>query len=111
MLAACNRGGPAPTPPTATIDDTFVIVTPTPSDSGRRAPAPEGRRVYVVEPGDTQSSIAAQCGVTEEALMEANNLIDPGDIEVGQVLMIPPTDDAELECSCPRYVRGLGMLS
>jgi LysM repeat protein len=90
-LAACERGDSAPTP-TATIDDTFVIVTPTTGTSARRTPTLEDTRIYVVEPGDTLSSIAAQFGVTEEALVQLNNLADSDDIEVGQVLLIPPAE-------------------
>ena len=92
-LAACKRGNPAPMP-TATIDDTFIIVTPTVGASGRRTPTVEGARVYVVEPGDTLSSIAAQFSVTEAALNQANNLTDPNESEVGQVLVIPPAEGA-----------------
>jgi LysM repeat protein len=95
MLAARaggERGDSNPTPPTVTIDDTFHIATATAPGSGRRTPTPEGMRVYIVAPGDTLSSIAAQFGVTEGALIEANNLSDPDAIDVGQLLLIPPAD-------------------
>jgi LysM repeat protein len=96
-LSACARGDAAPPTPSATIDDTFVVVTPTPGAPARRTPAPAGTRTYVVEPGDTLSSIAARFGVSEEALIQANGVTDPDTIQAGQVLVIPPAEDAETE--------------
>jgi nucleoid-associated protein YgaU len=97
-LVACERGDADPSPtPTATIDDTFVIVTLTPDPSARRTPTVEVTRTYVVEEGDTLSSIAAAFGMTEEALIEANGLTDPDSIQAGQVLVIPSVDEPESE--------------
>jgi len=42
-----------------------------------------------VQAGDTVFSIARRFGTTVEAIVAANGLADPGQIEVGQVLMIP----------------------
>ncbi|MFN8597043.1 MAG: LCP family protein [Anaerolineae bacterium] len=50
--------------------------------------APDGKRQYVVQPGDTLFSLAAQFGVTLEALMAANDLTSP-DIYAGQELTVP----------------------
>jgi LysM repeat protein len=44
---------------------------------------------YVVQVGDTLTRIAAQHNVPVEALMEANGLINPNYIQVGQTLIIP----------------------
>ena len=44
---------------------------------------------YVVQAGDTLSSIAQKFGTTVEAIVRANNLADPNLIFVGQVLTIP----------------------
>ena len=44
---------------------------------------------YVVKPGDTLSSIAASFNVTLTALMSANGITDPNQIDVGQQLIIP----------------------
>ncbi len=44
---------------------------------------------YVVQPGDTLSGIAAQYGVTVEAIMTANNLESRSVIYAGQTLIIP----------------------
>jgi LysM repeat protein len=90
-LAGCDRGHLAPTS-TATIDDTFVIVTATVSAPPRRTPTVKGARTYVVKDGDTLASIAAQFGVAEEAIVQLNGLSNPDDIEAGQVLLIPPAE-------------------
>jgi N-acetylmuramoyl-L-alanine amidase len=51
---------------------------------------PEERRRYVIEEGDTLSTIAKRFGVDTAHLMSANDL--SGDvIRAGQVLLIPPT--------------------
>ena len=44
---------------------------------------------YKVRAGDTISAIAAQLGVTAQALMAANGIDDPRLLRVGQVLQIP----------------------
>lgn len=65
---------PAPTP----------VVTPTP------VPEPTDRS-YVVQSGDTLSTIAQRFGITLGQLMTANpSITDPNRIRVGQVLVIPP---------------------
>ena len=46
-------------------------------------------RTYEVKPGDILTVIAAEYGVTVEAIMEANDLPDQDDIEAGQTLRIP----------------------
>lgn len=46
-------------------------------------------QTYVVQAGDTLESIAAQHGVTIQALADANALADPNLIFVGQELIIP----------------------
>jgi murein DD-endopeptidase MepM/ murein hydrolase activator NlpD len=45
--------------------------------------------VYIVQPGDTLSSIAARFNLTIEDLMAANNLSNPNQLDVGQQLVIP----------------------
>lgn len=44
---------------------------------------------YTVQAGDTLSAIAARFGVTVTAVVEANNIVNPNIINVGQVLVIP----------------------
>lgn len=47
---------------------------------------------YVVRPGDTLFKISRQYGVTVQAIAEANHIINPNLIYVGQTLMIPGGD-------------------
>ena len=57
-------------------------LTPTPRRQSRS-------NVYVVKDGDYPGSIAEQFGITAEALMAANGIVDPTDLYVGQELTIP----------------------
>lgn len=57
--------------------------TPTPT----RPPAAE--TTYVVQPGDTLARIARSFNVSWQAIAEANGLVNPNRIFVGQVLKIP----------------------
>ncbi len=50
--------------------------------------------IYLVQPGDTLSSIALRYGLTTAELAEANGLINPGLIYVGLKLSIPPASGA-----------------
>ena len=47
---------------------------------------------HIVQSGESLSMIAAQYGVTVEAILAANSLDDPNTIVVGQELLIPPAD-------------------
>jgi peptidoglycan DL-endopeptidase LytF len=53
------------------------------------APAAPSFREYVVLEGDFLAGIAAQFGVSIDAMLAANELSDPGLLFVGQVLRIP----------------------
>lgn len=66
---------PAPTEPPPPVD------TPTAQSLGT---------TYVVQAGDTFASIAAQFGITIEALAAANPGVDSNNLSIGQVLMLPP---------------------
>lgn len=60
--------------------------------SGGRYPGeghPGAGRTYIVQPGDTLTSIAYKFGVTVHALMAANNLSNADVIYSGQKLLIP----------------------
>ena len=60
----------------------FCAATPAAAQSA------DGPR-YVVQPGDTLSSIAARFNVTVEDLMNANEIQDPNLLSAGQELVIP----------------------
>jgi len=71
-----------PAPPTLT-----PTVTDTPEPS--QTPTPSGPITYIIEPGDTLSSIAEKFGVDILLLISINNLTDPSAINAGQELIIP----------------------
>jgi len=52
-------------------------------------PSNTGSQIYIVQPGDWLSRIAARFGVTTQAIMTANGLTNPNLIFVGQRLVIP----------------------
>lgn len=49
-------------------------------------------RIYQVKPGDTVESIARRHGLTRSELVDANQLSDPNDLSVSQVLRIPQVE-------------------
>lgn len=71
---------PEPTP-VATVE-----ATAEPKDKADDEPSGE---TYVVEAGDTPSSIAAEQAVDLDALLEANPDIDPDGLSIGQELQLP----------------------
>jgi LysM repeat protein len=96
QIRTYNTPTPSLTPTAAATATPTSTLTPTrpPTDT----PTPEVT-TYIVRPGDTLSVIAAQFGVTVEAIMEGNGLTDYV-IQVGQELIIPleggsPTATAE----------------
>jgi len=67
---------------------------PTPVEEDTVAPAPSpsttvGRRIHVIQEGETLSEIARMYGVTTDELVQTNGLDDPNAISVGQALVIP----------------------
>lgn len=71
-----------PRPPTATPTVTLTLA-PT------FTPTPSGPITYIVEPGDTLSSIAEQFGVEIVLLMSWNDITDPNQLFVNTELIIP----------------------
>ncbi|MDH4207895.1 MAG: LysM peptidoglycan-binding domain-containing protein [Anaerolineae bacterium] len=72
---------PPASPPLPEGDATVV---PVPTSSSQA-----GRRIHVVQQGETLSEIARTYGVSAEQLAQANGLDDPNAISVGQALVIP----------------------
>lgn len=72
------------------IGDQLAIPTPvtTPPANGGGGGAPS-QRTYTVKSGDTLYSIAIKLGTTVAAVVAANNIANPNQISVGQVLVIP----------------------
>jgi len=104
LSQACLFGGgddPEPTPTSApavntptpsAADDTATPAqaTATPADAVSTA-TPDPSQ-YTVKAGDFLSVIAANFGITVEALIAANGIDNPDQIFVGQILIIPPRE-------------------
>ncbi len=56
---------------------------------GTITPAQAAAAGYIVQPGDTLTHIAQRFGTTVEAIVAANDIVDPDLILIGQVLDIP----------------------
>ncbi len=99
----------APAATATQIALTAIVPTPDPVQPG--APASSARE-YVVKPGDTLSGIASLHGVSVAALIDANTLVNPDILAVGQVVHLPglPQDTTPLLKIIPdsRLVRGPG---
>jgi LysM repeat protein len=115
-LAACDLPDPPARPSQSTTSVPLLAVTPAPTldalatatalarsptpDAAASPPAPpsatpeptpaadEPER-YVIQAGDTLTSVAARYGSTVEAIVAANGLSDPNAVEVGQEIVIP----------------------
>lgn len=78
------QGVPTPTPFISPLPmPTIAPVPPAPT------PAPPSGVTHVVQPGETLFRIALRYGTTVEAIVRANNLINPDFIVPGQRLVIP----------------------
>lgn len=51
--------------------------------------------IYVVNPGDTVDSIAAQYGISAREIIDINQLLYPYALAIGQALLIPTEDTSE----------------
>jgi len=82
---------------TATLASAGTPVSPSeiqPTEAGT------GELEYIVQAGDTLGEIAVRFDVTVAEIVEANDLEDPDNLDVGQVLIIPggtepPADETE----------------
>ncbi len=72
-----------------TLDVGQQLVIPAPGSGDNGAPQ-TGEQQYIVQAGDTLFQIGLRYGVTIEELTAYNNLADPNDLEVGQLILIPP---------------------
>ncbi len=98
LLCGCGQVITAPTPtPAATAPVNLPTVTPRPTSTPAPAtPAPTSPAtptptpvIYTVQAGDTLIDIANQYGISAEALQEANAILDPRRLQLGQELVIP----------------------
>ncbi len=89
---------PSPPPVSAPSRAPAANATPTLPPAATRTPTPRptglgsgsgGTSIYIVQPGETLSDIAATLNTTWQQLAAANNLADPGSISIGQRLVVP----------------------
>jgi LysM repeat protein len=81
----------AVTEPAVTATPTPAPLTPLPTATPTNTPTPV---IYVVKPGDNLIAIARIYGVTVEAIQEANGILDPRRLQIGQELIIPMDESA-----------------
>ena len=107
VAAACGQVitvTPTPTPqPTPTIDVALALATP--PDTPTPAPyTPEPTAtptitptpvLYVIQSGESLGAIAERFNVSVAALQEANGILDPRALQIGQELVIPSEEEAE----------------
>lgn len=103
VLSSCGRiitpppSGPTPTIPaegrrgTPLATSTPAPFTPAPTSTPTLTPTPV---IHVVQKGDNLWTIAMEYGVTVEALQEANAILDPQTLQIGQELVIPRIEEA-----------------
>jgi hypothetical protein len=92
------KGGAEPTDARGSETPSAITTEPSPGPTDGSSPVPtENSNVYVVESGDTLSSIADRFYDDPEswrAIAEANDLADPDTLAVGTRLEIPPIPEA-----------------
>jgi lysozyme len=72
------------------LDDLTAFLGSSSTQAATAPPAPAAStQTYTIQSGDTLGTIAAQFGVTVDALASANGIQDPDLIQVGQLLQIP----------------------
>lgn len=87
-LAAITRPATATPAPLTPLPTATPTITPTPV-------------IYVVQKGDNLLAIARRYGVTLQALQEANGILDPRRLQIGQELIIPVGEAALAEPPTP----------
>ena len=98
LSAGCGGSGDSGGAPDLSRIATATLPNPLPEpfivDEVR--PQPQGES-YTVQAGDTLSVIAGQFGSTVDEIMEANDIDDPTQLFIGQVLIIPGGAEAAEE--------------
>jgi LysM repeat protein len=101
LLCGCGQVITVSTPtPAATAAVNLPAVTPRPTSTpAPSTPAPTSTPsptptpiIYKVKAGDVLIDIAKQYGISVEALQEANAILDPDRLQIGQELVIPRED-------------------
>jgi LysM repeat protein len=108
FLAGCGQiitPTPTPTPPPtptvamaaiATLPPTATPApyTPAPTPTATVTPTPV---IYQIQPGDSLLAIAQSYGLSVASLQDANGILDPRTLQVGQQLIIPSPEEEEDE--------------
>ncbi|HZG22798.1 MAG TPA: peptidoglycan DD-metalloendopeptidase family protein [Herbaspirillum sp.] len=92
LLAAC--GSTPNQQPAPVVERTTSTVKPVDNAVVPAAPVPSGRGYYTVKKGDTLYRIALDVGQNWRDIVAWNNLTNPNDIKVDQVLRVAPPDRA-----------------
>jgi LysM repeat protein len=106
LLAGCGQVitlTPTPTPaPTPTVEIAALATvlptatpapyTPEPTATPTVTPTPI---FYTIRPGDSLLGVAQNYGVTVAAIQDANGILDPRSLQIGQQLVIPLPEDEE----------------
>lgn len=105
LLAGCGQVitlSPTPTPaPTATLAVDIVVATlaptatpapytPEPTPTPTVTPTPI---IHIIQSGETLLSVASQYNVSVSALQDANGILDPRLLQLGQELVIPRQEE------------------
>lgn len=108
ILAGCGQVitvAPTPTPePTPTIDLAVVSATdeptatpapytPAPTPTSTVTPTPV---IYTIQSGESLLAIANRFNVSVSGLQEANGILDPRTLQIGQQLIIPREEESEV---------------
>lgn len=88
--ATVAPGEPTLLPTPTTVGDTGQPVpTPSSGDTGQPPVGGACSNPYTVQPGEWFYAIARKCGVTPQALLDANPGLNPSVLRPGQVLNVP----------------------
>ena len=95
---------PTPTPaPTPTVEIVALATLPPTATPAPYTPEPTATATvtptpifYTIKPGDGLLGVAQEYGVTVAAIQDANGILDPRSLQIGQQLVIPlPADEEE----------------
>ena len=106
FLAGCGQVitlTPTPTPePTPTVAIVALATLPPTVTPAPYTPAPTATPTvtptpifYTIQPGDSLLAVAQKYGVTVAAVQDANGILDPRTLQIGQQLVIPMPKDEE----------------
>jgi cell wall-associated NlpC family hydrolase len=80
-----------PAPTAEVVQEQPVVAAPTAQPAAETPPPPKPS-VHTVEEGESLRMLAARFGLNPETIMAANSLTDADMLQIGQDLVIPPTD-------------------